>query len=93
MEVDDFIAKLWDIHATVKEEGYTQVTSLCSLDPLVYQLSVAFKTLNLGLFRSDYMIHVDSTGANPTPEIRQVEFNTIASSFGGLGAKVSELHL
>lgn len=44
----------------------------------------------LGLFRSDYMLH------RPTPEdepvIHQVEFNTIASSFGGLASRVSELH-
>ena len=25
VEVDDFIAKLWDIHLTVKKEGYVQV--------------------------------------------------------------------
>jgi len=45
---------------------------------------------SLGLFRSDYMLH------QPTPEdapvIHQVEFNTIASSFGGLASRVSELH-
>ena len=44
----------------------------------------------LGLFRSDYMLH------RPTPDdepvIHQVEFNTIASSFGGLASRVSELH-
>lgn len=24
-EVDDFIAKLWEVHLAVKKEGYTQV--------------------------------------------------------------------
>lgn len=46
--------------------------------------------LQLGLFRSDYMVHLDPT--EPKPCIKQVEFNTIASSFGGLSSKVSSLH-
>ena len=37
------------------------------------------------------MIHIDSA-PNAKPEIKQVEFNTIASSFGGLSAQVSALH-
>ncbi|KAG7662565.1 GSH2 [[Candida] subhashii] len=42
--------------------------------------------LSLGLFRSDYMIH------NETNEIKQIEFNTVSVSFGGLSTKVGELH-
>lgn len=45
---------------------------------------------SLGLFRSDYMVHQD--GASSTPQIKQVEFNTIASSFGGLSSQTSLLH-
>ena len=44
--------------------------------------------LSLGLFRSDYMVHHDSEGL----QIKQVEFNTIASSFGGLSSQTSSLH-
>ncbi|KAK4661443.1 Glutathione synthetase [Podospora pseudopauciseta] len=66
---DDFIAKLWEIHLKVKEEGYVQ-------------------NLSLGLFRSDYMVHQDGDHL----QIKQVEFNTIASSFGGLSAQTSLLH-
>ncbi|KAI5864523.1 glutathione synthase [Durotheca rogersii] len=44
----------------------------------------------LGLFRSDYMVHQD--GAGSAPKIKQVEFNTIASSFGGLSSQTSQLH-
>jgi glutathione synthase len=44
--------------------------------------------LSLGLFRSDYMVHQDSS----TTGLKQVEFNTIASSFGGLSSQVSALH-
>jgi glutathione synthase len=73
VEVDDFIAKLWDVHVAVKREGYVQ-------------------DLSLGLFRSDYMVHVDPAVPNAKPGIKQVEFNTIASSFGGLASKVSQLH-
>ncbi|KAI0007805.1 glutathione synthase [Xylariaceae sp. FL0662B] len=45
---------------------------------------------SLGLFRSDYMIHQDALGSKP--QIKQVEFNTIASSFGGLSSQTSLLH-
>ena len=44
------------------------------------------------MFRSDYMVHADPAGTNPEPEIKQVEFNTIASSFGGLSAQITSLH-
>ncbi|KAL8671345.1 MAG: hypothetical protein Q9168_004155 [Polycauliona sp. 1 TL-2023] len=73
IEVDDFIAGLWDVHLAVEKEGYVQ-------------------DLSLGLFRSDYMIHTDPTNTETKPAIKQVEFNTIASSFGGLSTKVSQLH-
>ena len=36
------------------------------------------------------MVHVDSS--EPQPSVKQVEFNTIASSFGGLSSQVSGLH-
>ncbi|KAK0265127.1 Glutathione synthetase [Friedmanniomyces endolithicus] len=48
--------------------------------------------LNLGLFRSDYMVHTDPANAQSRPCVKQVEFNTIASSFGGLSTQVSALH-
>ncbi|KAH6624908.1 hypothetical protein B0J18DRAFT_194916 [Chaetomium sp. MPI-SDFR-AT-0129] len=46
------------------------------------------QNLALGLFRSDYMVHQDGDSL----QIKQVEFNTIASSFGGLSEKTSLLH-
>ncbi|KAK7531312.1 glutathione synthetase large chain [Phyllosticta citribraziliensis] len=48
--------------------------------------------ITLGLFRSDYMVHLDPEDTNAKPKIKQVEFNTIASSFGGLSSRVSGLH-
>ncbi|KAK2465274.1 hypothetical protein APHAL10511_002628 [Amanita phalloides] len=45
--------------------------------------------LHLGIFRSDYLLH--STSENQYL-LKQVEFNTISSSFGALSQRVSELH-
>jgi glutathione synthase len=46
--------------------------------------------LSLGLFRSDYMLHTPISGEPPS--LKQVEFNTISSSFGGLSSLVTALH-
>lgn len=81
------MANLWKVHLQVKKEGYAQVRLYAH--PKVAQL-ISRKALQLGLFRSDYMVHVDPS--EPQPLIKQVEFNTIASSFGGLSSKVSGLH-
>ncbi|KAI1877934.1 hypothetical protein JX265_002304 [Neoarthrinium moseri] len=48
------------------------------------------QNLSLGLFRSDYMVHQESASSHP--QVKQVEFNTIAASFGGLSAQTSQLH-
>lgn len=48
--------------------------------------------LSLGLFRSDYMVHRDDSTRPPTLQAKQVEFNTIAASFGGLSYHTSQLH-
>ncbi|CAI5756129.1 unnamed protein product [Candida verbasci] len=44
------------------------------------------QNLSLGIFRSDYMID------QKKDEIKQIEFNTVSVSFGGLSNKVSQLH-
>ncbi|EIW68118.1 hypothetical protein TREMEDRAFT_64014 [Tremella mesenterica DSM 1558] len=46
--------------------------------------------LQLGIFRSDYLLH--DTGDEKPLAIKQVEFNTIASSFGALSQRAGELH-
>ncbi|KAI0088590.1 glutathione synthase [Irpex rosettiformis] len=46
--------------------------------------------LQLGLFRSDYMVHLPDV--NKPASLKQVEFNTISSSFGTLSERVSGLH-
>ncbi|EMG48118.1 GSH2 Glutathione synthetase GSH2 [Candida maltosa Xu316] len=52
----------------------------------VYKKSTKLQPLSLGLFRSDYMVHQD------TNEIKQIEFNTVSVSFGGLSTKIGQLH-
>lgn len=47
------------------------------------------QTLSLGLWRSDYMADV-TPGRDPA--LKQVEFNTISASFGGLSDLVASLH-
>ncbi|KAJ5287191.1 hypothetical protein N7478_002877 [Penicillium angulare] len=47
------------------------------------------QNLSLGLYRSDYMADVTP---NQPPSLKQVEFNTISSSFGGLSSLVKSLH-
>ncbi|SCU96474.1 LAMI_0F06678g1_1 [Lachancea mirantina] len=42
--------------------------------------------ISLGVFRSDYLLD------NEKLEVKQVEFNTVSVSFGGLSSKVCELH-
>ena len=42
----------------------------------------------LGILRSDYMLHSD----DDSYQIKQVELNTIASSFAGLSCKIANMH-
>jgi glutathione synthetase len=47
----------------------------------------------LGIHRSDYMLHKDGTSDdNGDYQLKQVELNTIASSFAGLSCKIANLH-
>jgi glutathione synthase len=50
--------------------------------------------LHLGIHRSDYMLDepARADGGFAAPRLLQIELNTIASSFGCLSARVSELH-
>ncbi|KAK0467207.1 glutathione synthase [Desarmillaria tabescens] len=49
----------------------------------------AVQPLHLGLFRSDYLLHASDSDKLA---LRQVEFNTISSSFGTLSERVANLH-
>ncbi|GAA5902808.1 glutathione synthase [Sporobolomyces salmoneus] len=49
--------------------------------------------ISLGIFRSDYLVHAPQNQSQETsPSLKQVEFNTISSSFGALSTRVSQLH-
>ena len=50
----------------------------------------AAQPLQLGIYRSDYMVHQPTEEA--TPRLLQVELNTISCSFVALGAKLSGVH-
>ncbi|KAF9232322.1 glutathione synthase [Melanogaster broomeanus] len=47
--------------------------------------------LHLGLFRSDYLLHTGG-GEGRTLGVKQVEFNTISSSFGPLSERAAAMH-
>jgi hypothetical protein len=61
---------------------------------------VGGQTAALGIIRSDYMFHHTDTPAGGQGQgqgqgergILQVELNTIASSFGCLSQKISDMH-
>ena len=87
--------------AIASDEAWLEqiIEELLGIDDFVAQLWKVRKSaadegyaqdLALGLFRSDYMVHQPSPDVPPT--IKQVEFNTIASSFGGLSSKTSLMH-
>lgn len=77
IEVDAFTAKIFDIYDKTRNEGLSQ-------------------PISFGILRSDYML--DSTklqnanGVTDNLGIKQVEINTIASSFSGLSPQVRGLH-
>jgi len=49
--------------------------------------------VHLGINRSDYMLHSEGTAStSSSASIKQVEINTIASSFGCLSTEVTRLH-
>ncbi|TFY58244.1 hypothetical protein EVJ58_g6541 [Rhodofomes roseus] len=48
------------------------------------------RPLQLGLFRSDYLAHAPGNGE--LTSLKQVEFNTISSSFGALSERSANLH-
>ncbi len=90
-------------HAVASDLPWLERTlrSTAASDPFTRQLlklcakahgEGAVQRATLAVLRSDYMVQepADSAGSAPPPPPRllQIELNTIASSFGGLGAKV-----
>ncbi|KAJ2555741.1 Glutathione synthetase [Coemansia sp. RSA 1933] len=46
----------------------------------------------IGIHRSDYLIHAPESEPNSPPKAKQVEFNTIASSFASLSSIAGDFH-
>ncbi|KAJ2816734.1 Glutathione synthetase, partial [Coemansia furcata] len=46
----------------------------------------------IGIHRSDYLIHAPDNEPDASPLAKQVEFNTIASSFASLSSIVGDFH-
>jgi glutathione synthase len=69
---------------TIKEDGFT--ARLVDIYQHVLQEGVKQRCV-LGIFRSDYMMHTLDNRS-----LLQVEFNTIAASFGTLSTGIADLH-
>lgn len=69
------------LKSTVEADPFTK--RLFNIYETVYKEGFS-QTLSLGLLRSDYMLHEN--------QIKQVELNTIASSFGGIVTVTSQYH-
>jgi hypothetical protein len=88
-DVDDFTSALWSSWKRLRDEGVPPVRRTLCVSSVCADRRTQ-QPLHLGLFRSDYMLH------QPTLDdsilLKQVEFNTIASSFGGLSPRVAGMH-
>ncbi|XP_006610572.1 glutathione synthetase-like [Apis dorsata] len=76
---NDFLTE--SLKSTIDADPFT--AKLFNIYETVYKEGFS-QTLSLGLFRSDYMLHEN--------QIKQVELNTIASSFGGIVTITSQYH-
>jgi glutathione synthase len=52
----------------------------------LWAIVLVLQPTSLGLFRSDYLLNCDSG------TVKQVEINTIASSFGGISTHLGHFH-
>jgi hypothetical protein len=84
--VDEFVGSLWRIWKDLREDRLAHVSAHLSYHYIPYPAS--YQPLQLGIFRSDYLMH----HVGDKIDIKQVEFNTISSSFGALSQSVAGLH-
>jgi glutathione synthetase len=78
VQADDFTRKLLEFYLEIYVHG----------DESKFQF--ARNADRLGIHRSDYMLHTDQD--SNVPGIKQIELNTIASSFASLACQVASLH-
>lgn len=86
--VDEFTGQLWKIWKRLRDEGIQQVRVSNMYANM--KLRHARQRLHLGLFRSDYLLHAPKKDGPVS--LKQVEFNTISSSFGTLSENIAKLH-
>ncbi|XP_019886911.1 glutathione synthetase [Ooceraea biroi] len=72
------------LRSTIQADPFT--AKLFQIYETVYNEGFS-QNISLGLLRSDYLLH-----GSLSDEIKQVEINTIASSFAGISTAVSEYH-
>ena len=56
------------------------------------KLTHAYQDLSLGLFRSDYMLHLEEARPHQCPELKQVEFNTYSTAGGVHSDRIAKMH-
>ncbi|KAJ3299205.1 hypothetical protein HK104_009738 [Borealophlyctis nickersoniae] len=93
---------LVDVIAKDAEFLRSVMDSLSKVDDFTHQLYLIYKkvveegvaqNINLGLHRSDYLLHVPlDAPTDSEPVLQQVELNTIASSFSSLSNLAGDLH-
>jgi len=80
------------LSGVVRADPYT--ANLLKLHERIYSddESPAHLADRFNIHRSDYMLNASSTESGTSHELRQIELNTIASSFASLSCQVSKLH-
>ncbi|XP_012946259.1 glutathione synthetase-like [Aplysia californica] len=80
IQVDPFMLSLWEVYCKVRESGIKQ-------------------PLHLGLFRNDFMMNCLDDSVCPGQivsadrlELKQIEFNTVSASCGGIAGQMADLH-
>ncbi|KAH7350609.1 glutathione synthase, partial [Rhexocercosporidium sp. MPI-PUGE-AT-0058] len=80
---------------------FDTLKDLIDVDPLANKLWTIyrevkqqgyFQDLTLGIFRSDYMLHLPTPDAHDRMQLKQVELNTIACAGGVHSDKISAMH-
>lgn len=90
--VDHFTGRLWRGWKDLRDQG--AILQVCFIKERLRDMlltTALIKPLQLGIFRSDYLLHaISESDANVS--LKQVEFNTISSSFGSLAQVASNMH-
>lgn len=76
----------------LQASGTEDVFTLRLIDIYKHTIPRRTQTLTGGLFRSDYLVDKARTNTDEGRQIKQVEFNTVSVSFGGLSSKVTSMH-